>query len=284
VVFASNNANYTVYDTLCGAELRRGKLDIQHRLTRRPFGRRLFHSTAAANSRRVRVWDPLNDDYAWDEPASGIAEVSVLEGVPPGTKVLAFVRDSDEAAYVTNSGRIRVVNLISGQQRLDVAVDAEMLENVNRLYAFRDHDRYFFSLVRSVSKPAPVETHILSDALVPCVHIEGELCAADAVTQRMLWRRTLGKRSILQMPDLMLPALVSICRNRKQDQSFLSVELIDVQSGETLATREDLLSDRLVQAACDRQSGLIELRGAKTVIRLEFPESIARLSAGKPLR
>jgi outer membrane protein assembly factor BamB len=284
VVFASNNANYTVYDTACGAELRRGKLDIQHRLTRRAIGRRLFHSTASAATRRLRVWDPLDDSYAWDEPASQVTEVSVLEGVPPGTKVLAFVRDTDEAAYVTNTGHIRVVNLINGQERLDIAVEPDVLDNVSRLCAFRDHDRYFFNLQRSTCKPGTPETHIISDALLPCAHVDGELCAVDATTRKMLWRRSLGRRSILQLPGPTLPALVSICRIREQEQSYLSVELLDVQSGETLATRKDLLSDRLVQTAYDRQGGLIELRGAKTVIRLEFPQSVARLDAVDPQR
>jgi outer membrane protein assembly factor BamB len=284
VVFASNNANYTVYDTASGAELRRGKLDIQHRLTRRAIGRRLFHYTALASSRRLRVWDPLDDSYAWDEPASGIAEVSVLEGVPPGTKVLAFVRDCDEAAYLSTSGQIRVVNLTTGKQQLSVALEPELLENASRLSAFRDRDCYFFNLQRSACQPKSAETHMISDAILPCLHIDGELCAVDGPTQQLLWRRSFGKRSILQLPDLALPVLVSIFRKQKQDQSCLSVELIDVRSGMTLASREDLLSDRLLQSACDRQGRSIELRGAKSIIRLAFPESVAHLNAGEPPR
>ncbi|HEY2249822.1 MAG TPA: PQQ-binding-like beta-propeller repeat protein, partial [Planctomycetaceae bacterium] len=284
VVFASNCANYTVYDTACGAELRRGKLDIQHRLTRKAIGRRLFHCTALANSRRLRVWDPLDDSYTWDTPASQIAEVSVLEGAPPGTKILAFVRDTDELAYLTNSGRVRVVDLTSGRERLDVAVVPESLDDVKRLWAFRDQDRYFFSLERSTCKPVPADTQIISDAILPCAHIDGELCAVDATTQQLVWRRALGRRSILQLPDVSLPVLVCICRPRKPDQTFLAVELIDIRSGESLASREELVSDRLLQAAYDRQAGTIELRGAKTVIRLEFPESVARLDADERLR
>jgi len=280
VVFASNYANYTVYDTACGAELRRGKLDIQHRLTRKAIGRRLFHCTSTAGSRRLRVWDPLDDSFTWDVPAAEIAEVSVQEAAPPGTKILAFVRDTDEAAYLTNSGRIRVVDLTSGQQRLDVAVEPDSLDNVSRLWAFRDHDRYYFNLTRSTCKPVTPETQIVSDAILPCAHIDGELCAVDAQAQRLLWRRTLGRRSILQLPDVSLPVLVTICRPRKQDQSYLAVELIDIRTGEALAIREDLLSDRLLQAAHDRDAGSIELRGAKTVIRLEFPDSVARLESG----
>src|SRR5262249_54108312 len=113
VVFASNGANYTVYDTASGAELRRGKLDIlTSRLPRRALGRHLFHYTTAADTRRVRVWDPLTDRFVWDEPADQIAEASMLEGAAPGTKIFAFVRDTDEAAFVTTAGEIRVVNLV----------------------------------------------------------------------------------------------------------------------------------------------------------------------------
>jgi hypothetical protein len=77
---------------------------------------------------------------------------------------------------------------------------------------------------------------------------------------------------------------VSLCRIRKQDQSSLSVEVFDIRTGETLATREDILSDRLLQASYDRKAGLIELRGAKTSIRLEFPTNVARLDPADPAR
>ena len=50
-------------------------------------------------------------------PAGQIAEVSVLEGAPPGTKILAFVRDTDEA--VVELGQRGVVGARDeGEQRL----------------------------------------------------------------------------------------------------------------------------------------------------------------------
>jgi hypothetical protein len=287
VVFASNGANYTLYDTATGAELRRGKLDIQTtRFPRRALGRRLFHCTSGADSRRLRVWDPLADRFVWDEPADQVAEASVLEGVPPGTKVFTFVRDTDEAAFVTNAGRIRVVDLVTGQDRFDVAVEPEQLDNLSFLRAFRDHERYYFNLQRSwpPGKAPTIPGYLVSDASLPCAHVQGELCAVDAAKRRILWQRTLGNRSLLQMPDLPLPVLVSLCRIRKQDQSSLSVEVFDVRTGETLASREDILSDRLLQASYDRKGGLIELRGAKTSIRLEFPTNVARLDPADPGR
>jgi hypothetical protein len=100
----------------------------------------------------------------------------------------------------------------------------------------------------------------------------------------VLWRRSLGKRSLLHLADLPLPVLVSLSRVRSQDQSQLSVEVFDAESGETLGTRDDLPSDRLLQASYDRQGGLLELRGAKSAIRLLFPTSVARLSADERAR
>ena len=53
---------------------------------------------------------------------------------------------------------------------------------------------------------------------------------------------TLWNHLAEEVPDLPLPVLVSLCRIRKQDQSSLSVEVFDVRTGETLASREDIFS------------------------------------------
>jgi hypothetical protein len=282
VVFASNGSNYTVYETATGAELRRGKLDLQQR-PRRAIGRRLFHYTAAADGRRLRVWDALEDRFLWDQPADGIAEASILEGAAPGTKMFAFIPESNEAAFVTTSGRIRVVDLLTGDDKLEVALESKLFENLCSLRAFRDRERYFFNLQRSwpPGKAPSDPGQVMHDASIPCAHVEGELCAVDKRTGRMLWQRTFGKRSFLQFVDLPLPVLVSLCRVRKQDQSTLSIEVLDVETGETVGSRENLLYDRLLQASYDRPSGLIELRGAKTTVRLELPTNVARLNAGQ---
>ena len=283
VVFASNGANYTVYETSSGAELRRGKLDIQPRMPRRAIGRRLFHYSMAPDARRLRVWDPESDTFVWDQPADEIAEASVLEGVPPGTKIATFVRETDEAAFVTLSGRVRVVDLVTGHERLDVPIDPQLLENLSFLRAFRDGERYYFNLQRT---PPPghsvsIPEYLVTDASLPCVHIQGELCAVDPKTQQVVWRRTLGSRSLVQLVGQPLPVLVSLCRIRRQDQASLAVEALDLRTGQTLAARDDLVSDRLLQASYDRQRGSIELRGGKTTIRLEFAPNVAGLSAGE---
>src|SRR5262249_41934267 len=130
VVFASNAANYTVYDTASGAEIRRGKLDIHPRMPRRAIGRLVFHPSPT-ESRRLRVWDSLTDRLVWDEPADQIIETSLLEGVPPGTKIATFIRDTDELAFVTLSGRLKVIDLARGKERFDFAVDPALLDNLS---------------------------------------------------------------------------------------------------------------------------------------------------------
>lgn len=290
VVFSgqeSNPANYTLYDTATGAELRRGRLDPSTRFVsgsraRRAIGRRLFHVTAG-DSGRLRVWDPLTDRFTWDEPADTFAEASPLEGVAPGTKVLAFIPESDEAALVTRDAHIRVVDLANGKTQLEVPLDPAQLENLTSIRAFRDQDRYYFNLQRAPAggKGAPATpTYMVGDAAVPTISLFGDLCAVDRRTHDVLWTAALGNRSMLQLPDFRLPVLITLFRLRKGDQTLLGVEVFDVRTGQSLARRDDLTSDRLLQVFYDRPSATITLRGGKTEIRLEFPADLARLNPG----
>ncbi|MGQ0637309.1 MAG: outer membrane protein assembly factor BamB family protein [Planctomycetaceae bacterium] len=282
VVFAGNGANYTMYDTATGEELRRGRLDIQTRPFRRAFGRRFFHFTGA-ETRRVRVWDPLTDCSVWEAPLDDLVEASAPEVAPPGTKVLSFVRETDEATFVTREGRLCVIDAPTGVQRFSIQLPQALMENLACLRAFRDRERYYFHLQRT---PTPGMTFVsatsgISDSLLPTVHVpaEGELLAVDVATHELLWHTTLGARSILHLPDLRLPVLVTLCRVRHGEQQMLGVEVRDVRTGELLASRDDLLSDRLLNVTYEREPGQLVFRGGKTEIRLEFPTDVAQLLA-----
>lgn len=276
-VFSGQGTHYTVYDTATGAELRRGRLDVQNRPNRRAYGRRLFHFTCGEQP-RMRVWDPLTDSFVWDAPADELAEASVLEGVTPGTKVFSFVRDSNEAAYVTRDGRLRVVDLARGEELFDLALSQTQLENLSFIGVFRDHERYFVNLQRTQlpSRTLPAATYIISDATIPTVHIQGELLAVDRQSHEVLWSRSLGNRSVLQLPEYQLPVMITLFRVRKDDQTLLAAEVLDLQSGRTLASREDLLSDCLLQVFYERNPGRILVRGGKSEIRFQFPEGVAQ--------
>ncbi|MBS0266101.1 MAG: PQQ-binding-like beta-propeller repeat protein [Planctomycetes bacterium] len=278
-VFSSNGANYTVYETATGAEIRRGKIDVQTRLPRRALGRHLFHYTVAGNNRRARVWDPLTDRCLWEESADAIAEASIHDGVPPGTKVCGFVRDTQDFAYLTTSGTIRVVDLLQGRAVLEFTPPAEFLEYASELRVFRDSERYYFNVKRAgppVKTTAPVALSLaLTDTTLPAFLAEGDLLVVEASSSRLLWRKPLGRRTLLQMPDATLPVIVSMSRLRRDDQSFLAIDVLDASSGSLLSSRDNLLSDRLLQATYDVRRPALEMRGAKTVIRLEFPADIA---------
>ncbi|MFN0051861.1 MAG: PQQ-binding-like beta-propeller repeat protein [Planctomycetales bacterium] len=283
VVFSATSANaphFTVYDTATGEELRRGQLDLQTRFVRRAYGRRLFHFTNS-DTRHLRVWDPLTDQFVWDEAADQFAEASLLDGVVPGTKIFSFIRDTSEAAFVTKSGSLRVVDLSRGATRFDLPLDESLRENLSSLRAFCDQERYYFNLQRSGGgAPAAPLSYILSDAVIPAVHVQGELCAVDRRTAQVLWTRSLASRSVLQLADYRLPVLVTLFRLRPAEQTLLAAEVLDARTGITLAARHNLFSDRLLQLSYERQPGVLTLRGGKTEIRVDFEQPQTQLSAG----
>lgn len=291
VVFAGlgsngvSSVNYTLYATATGEELRRGRLDVSPRLARRALGRRLFHTTS--DGRRLRVWDPLADRFIWDQSADEIVEASHLEGIPPGTKVCSFVRDTDEAAFVTRNGQLRVVDLACGADRLEIPLSPAQIENLTYLRVSRDQQHYQFDLRRSAAFPKTpgATTYALSDATIPRTDVEGELCVVDRKTRNVLWTSQLGTRSILQLPDFRLPVLVTLFRVRKDDPPqtpTLAIEVLDARSGAVLASRDDLFSDSLLQVGYEREPGLIVLRGGKTEIRIEFGAATGRLNTAEP--
>ena len=277
-VFATNGANYTLYDTATGTELRRGKLDVNPRLPRRAVGRRLFHFTAKEHPPKVRVWDPLDNKTTWEESTDNLADASLFEGIPPGTKLLTFVRDLDEAVLLTTTNIVRIVNLIDGKTKLELSLPPEQLENASVLRAFRDRDRYFVNVQRAHPPGrAPAQGTLLrmavSDAVLPVAQIDGDLLAVDSKTQALLWRRTIGKRTLLQVPEISLPVLVSLSRIRRNDQSQLCIEAFDFQTGELRAERDDLFSDRLLQLQFDSAACEIKLLAANTVVTLRYQAS-----------
>lgn len=284
VVFSGSGGHYTVYDTATGEELRRSRLDIQMRLARRSFGRLLFHYSGN-DHKQARVWDPLGDQFVWTEPADGIAEASLPDGAHPGAKLLSFVRETSEAAYVTRNGRLCVVDLPTGSLRFEVPLSREQLDCLCFVRAFRDGARYYFNLHRTppAGSRQPGGCDIIRDAAplyMVHLHGQGELLAVDSVSHQVLWNRSLGTRSIVHLPTYRLPVLVALFRVRNGEQPpLLGLEVLDASSGETLAMRSDLVSDHLLQVACEAAPASITLRGAKTSICVQLGADLARLDA-----
>ena len=282
VVFGGDRVSYTVYRTATGEELRRGKLEVDTRQQRRVFGRKLCHVYRSPLGPRIRIWDPLIDRMVFDEPA--------------GRRPLApFVTHEDELAVIVGSPaggggaeHLKVIDVRAGELKIDVPLTRDELENLSAIRVFRNGERYFVNLQRSMT--APRERRVssyLSDTFVDATHVNGDLLAIDAETGRVVWRRNLPQRSILQLSHLRLPFLIGLSRigdRWRGTQSALAVEIVDVKTGQTLTTREDLfLDNRILYPQYDHREGRLELHGTRSVIELDFGRQLQRRPADEPL-
>ena len=278
VLFATDRMHYTLYDTATGAELRRGRLDRNLQQTPRIVGRKLLHFTNSTTDRKLRVWDPVTDEVVWQEDADQLQDVSMHAGVPAGTKVMGLVANADEIAYLTVDGRLKIVDLHTGRKRLDIDWPAGgrtaggVARDPGFLKVFGDSERYYVNLqqVQGPGESPAQNSFIVSDTPLPAMHVSGELSAIDRMTQQVLWFREVDNCSILHFQELRLPVLVTAARVRHSNQLALRLELIDSLTGETAALHDRLLADRLLQYSYSRQTRSLELRTAKTTIRMDL--------------
>jgi outer membrane protein assembly factor BamB len=278
VLFSDDRSSYTVFKTLNGEELRRGKLDINVRQNRMVFGRNLVYVSESPTP-ALRMWDPLSNRMLLDESFAGRALSEVR---------FAKVRFSDELVLALPSGRVRVIDGRSGAVRLDLQLNPEALTNVNLLVAFADDQRYYINLQRSAGGMNSANYGYVSDSFLPVVPIQGDLYAVDIATGKLLWSRPVPQQSIVYTPEYRLPFLVALSRVRSRapngaNQS-LRVDLIDCQTGEALGSKSNIVYDRLLQMGYERDAGRFELRGAVVQVRVEFetPGAASDRSSGVP--
>jgi outer membrane protein assembly factor BamB len=272
VLLSSNDSKYVVYRTATGEELRRGQLDIDSRRQRRAFGRKLFYVSSSPAGRRLQIWDPLSDRLVFDRPVSG----HIFSAATPDNElVLAIPPDG-----------VLILDVVTGETRLDFKLDPSDFAKLNHVRAFRDHGRYYVNFERSVRVPhlRKYSDHA-SDTLLPVMHMQGDLYAVDRETGKLLWKRTIPPRSIIRTPHLRLPFLVGMSRvgNRTNGRRSLLVEVIDSSTGDTIGFKENIFPDRLVQLSYDPAVGRIELRGLKTLIDLDFSRKPLQILLDGPL-
>ena len=283
VVFGSDQASYTVFETATGRELRRGKLPVDQLQTRRAFGRRLFHITDANNGRRLRIWDSLTDRNELDEPLA--VGVSVIQPI---------VTADGELLVVLRSGRVRVIDVYNALVKLDVTLPESDVRGTNMLVAFSDRDRYYLNLRRQLdnSGRSPLSSFV-GDSLVPKAEVMGELhaFARPSTPQPLdhavgplgdkLWLRVLPQRTILRLDNARVPFLVAISRQQdrtRTDKAALHVEALDALTGNQLGLCEHVLTTRIVQTQHDPEAARLTLIGLTTRITLDYGRDKQRLA------
>ena len=183
-----------------------------------------------------------------------------------------------ELAWLTADGRLRVHDPTTGTRRLDVKLRTDPRQGVGGLKVFRDRDNWYVALLPSRAARVQLgrQVFFVGDTLLPVSHISGELVAIDAAEGHIRWRRSMPLRSVLRFRNLQLPFLVMLGRVRDRARSGrqrMLLELLDMRSGRTLLLRDNLPTDRIVQAWFDPGKGQVELAGLKSRIELTFPVS-----------
>lgn len=274
VMFNSDRSAYTVFRTETGEEIHHGELDIDTGQIRRIFGRKLFYITHTQEGRRMRIWDFGKNEMVFDQPAGN----RIYSALTPDHELVVLIPPHPDETEEKPS-RLQIRDVINDKVLLDLEVPEDELKNLNYVRGFRHGGKFYVNLQRSVQMPAErLFSYYASDAFPPVENIQGDLMAIDPVSEKVLWKRTLPQRSILQMPHIGLPFLVMISRVRDRWQGGkqgLLVEVLDSETGDTLARKDNNLSDRVVNLAYDREKGVLDLNGLKTRVRLNFGPAIA---------
>ncbi len=283
VVFGSDRASYTVYRTMTGEELRRGKLDVSH--SRRPnerhaFGRMFCHFVSTEDgeqvAKRMRLWDPLHDRFVFDIPVS--------------EDTLSCDTFNGEIVLLMPPARLLILDGYTGTVRADLELDRNDVAAARRISMVSDHARYYVNLNsphrREDLEDATEETFetsynrfFVNDLLLPRIDIQGTLIAIDRKSGRVQWTDHSPQRSILRLPQVRLPFLIALSNlddrtdgNRKS----LMIEVIDAATGEIIGSKENAMRGRISHFIYDHERGRIELHGQNSVIHLDFGGDIVQ--------
>ncbi len=281
VVFGSNRSSYCVYQTSTGEELFHGELDVDTGQIRRIFGSKLFYIANKPEGRRMRIWDFKDNRLVFDQ----LAGPRIHTALTPDQELVLLIppKGSENADEDTTDkpSQLQILDVVHNKVLLDLSVPAEDLKNLNYVRAFRHGGRFYVNLQRTVQMPVErLFSYYASDSFPPVENIQGDLLAVDPETGEVLWKRTLPQRSILHIPHVKLPFLVMMSRVRDRWQGGkqgLLVEIVDAETGETIAMKDNIFSDRVVNLAYDREQGWLDLNGLKTRVRLKFGPAVAHL-------
>ncbi len=271
VVFGADRRSYKVLQTRTGREIRRGVLDFDVNQVRRSFGRKFFYVASTPTGRRMRIWDPLSNRYLLDEPVVG----RVFSAVTPERElaiVLPDKTDKDQKSFL-----LRILDVEQDRIRTEVPLSVSDLQRVNYLRVFRQSGRYYVNLHQPFQQAlGGWFSYYASDTFLPEESVLGELIAIDPDANRILWRREVPQRSILELPFFRLPFLVMISRVRDRQSNrrqALLVEILDRETGQTLAIADNILPDRIVHAEYDPESRQVILQGLRTQVTIDFSDN-----------
>ncbi|WP_145263280.1 outer membrane protein assembly factor BamB family protein [Calycomorphotria hydatis] len=258
-LFGPDRRSYTVYDTQCGEELSNGVLPIDLRRQRRAVGRMLFYVARTPDGLRARLWDPLDNLLLIDRPLD--------DGKRDGDLYTALTYHSDLFAALLPGRELQIRNAETGHKMWSTTLDAEDLEHIASIRVFDDAKHVYLNLQSTYRPEGTYDSYYLNDTFLPVTHVQGLLLAMDRATGEIMWKRRLPQTSIINQPGWKMPVMIGLARLRNRDDrslQSLSLDVIDLKTGDSLARSENLIPDRYVQAKINLEDKRIELHGLRS--------------------
>ncbi|MFG0332308.1 MAG: PQQ-binding-like beta-propeller repeat protein, partial [Maioricimonas sp. JB049] len=260
VVFEADQKSYTLLETATGTVLRQGQLAIGPHDVRRPrrtIGRRLVYATRVDSGLRWRVWDPQSDRLELDLPAH--------------PRLLADHTDDGWLACLGTEGRLVLFDLSAGVLHTQLEFSPRSVAQLSSLTLFKDEERFYVNL--GVNRGYSRCVNMSSDLKWPHHTLSGHLIAVDRQTGARLWDRELENRSVLAPgARTELPFLVMVCAFRdatSRAPTSLLLELIDRQTGDSVASDDSLLRMPIVHVDFGTAHPRIDLIGPAGTVRIE---------------
>lgn len=277
VVLHEDHKSYTVYETVTGAQITKGLIDIAEGKIRRAFGRRIFYMPANAEGLRLRIHDPLTGATELDEKVS-----RVVNGITPDGELIVLMEPEKSG----EPHRLQIRNVEANRVILEIPITADQFRGSSYLRAFRHFDRYYISLQsfdRRFGRRGSSNSSVSN--LVPSAEaVDGVLIAYDTSAAEVLWEREISQCSLLRNPWTQPPVLIAISQadqrfstTRRRSDPFASrrevryqIEVLDTATGDTLAKTDGLMPDRYVRCDYNRVRQTITLTGLLSEVTIDF--------------
>jgi outer membrane protein assembly factor BamB len=265
VIIVSPRGEWSAHRTLDGELLLTGEIGPDIRFMNGTNGRRiaLFQSDGSNGQRKLlRMYDPVIKTHAWKQVLPAGTEWKMIDD----RWIILFDDKRNLSVVRIDTGELIIHDQISAEESKD-SIGPTML------HAYSDGKRLYIGSNQNFSNENIYPVSPSNNVRMMTVH--GWLRAYDLETNQKTWHREIFNRNLLYSPGEDLPYLVMI-GNRLVDigddqrRPATTVDLIDKQTGEIIASRDHDQYGTMVELTYSQRAQWIEVRGNNLRIRFEF--------------